>query len=66
MSKRGYILISIIFIIVILGYLKISGIKMHTRDNIVEMINANLKIGDVVKTKGYYSKNDNKKMQYGW
>ena len=59
MNKRGYILISITFIILTLSYFKISSIKVHILKNTNEMIEANLKIGDRVKTKGYYSKNDN-------
>ena len=59
MNKRGYILISITFIILTLSYFKISSIKVHILKNTNEMIEANLKIGDRVKTKGYYDENDN-------
>ena len=59
MNKRGYILISITFIILTLSYFKISSIKVHILKNTNEMIEANLKIGDRVKTKGYYEENDN-------
>ena len=59
MNKRGYILISITFIILTLSYFKISSIKVHILKNTSEMIETNLKIGDRVKTKGYYEENDN-------
>ena len=59
MNKRGYILISIVFMILTLSYFKISSIKVHILKNTSEMIETNLKIGDRVKTKGYYEENDN-------
>ena len=59
MNKRGYILILIVFMILALSYFKISGIKVYILKNTSEMIETNLKIGDIVKTTGYYEENDN-------
>ena len=46
MNKRGYILISITFIILTLSYFKISSIKVHILKNTNEM---NLRLKDLLE-----------------
>ena len=52
---------NIIFIMIMVLFLKSTLLQVINNEyvNVDEMKRAELKIGDIVKTKGYYSKNDN-------
>ena len=61
MIKRKILLILMIFIVIITVFMKVILIKSvdYEYSNISEIKKAKLKIGDIVKTKGYYEENDN-------
>ena len=59
--KKVKLFIMAIFIIIMVLFLKSTFLQLINNEyvNVNEMKRAELKIGDIVKTKGYYSKNDN-------
>ena len=59
--KKIKLFIMVIFIMIIVLFLKSTLLQVINNEyvNVDEMKRAELKIGDIVKTKGYYSKNDN-------
>ena len=61
MIKRKILLILMIFIVIMTVFMKVILIKSvdYEYSNISEIKKAKLKIGDIVKTKGYYEENDN-------
>ena len=59
--KKIKLFIMVIFIMIMVLFLKSTLLQVINNEyvNVDEMKRAELKIGDIVKTKGYYSKNDN-------
>lgn len=59
--KKIKLFIMVIFIMIMVLFLKSTLLQVINNEyvNVDEMKRGELKIGDIVKTKGYYSKNDN-------